>query len=532
MCRLKVIQLAIVSVLFLGAAFSTAAMTKPNVVLFLADDMGFADCGVYNCTDILTPHIDSLAHNGVRFTNGYTSGCVCSPTRAGLISCRYQQRLGFDANAEGKARPGTVDRGPRALDINQITFPQRMKALGYATGMVGKWHIGSGDGYRPNQRGFDFFYGIMPHGLGAKGPHGETPPPTYRDEVAVATPPNHMETFCDESLKFIDDNRDKPFLLYMAFTAVHGPFVAPEPWFSRQESSLPAARRRYAADMAQLDKVVGRVMQRLRERGLEENTLVFFLSDNGGPGGAVNNGALRGTKWTVWEGGIHVPFIAYWKGRFEAGRVLDQPVIQLDIPATAFAAAGAEVAPDWNIDGANLLPLLEGKSDAAPHEALFWRFGVQYAVRQGDWKLVKPHINMAPRLHNLAQDIGEQNDLAAQHPERVKQLQELWDKWNAKNEPPRWIDQRWNGDGAKFIRKNRRKAVKKPAVSAPDSWLEPVQLSGSWDRVAVALCFRRRVRVQPAMRPRRLLCRVRYGCSQSRQAILHYRFALRSAIPR
>lgn len=440
----------------LAAASAWAA--KPNIVLFVADDMGFADCGVTGCKDIPTPNIDALAKNGVRFTQGYTSGCVCSPTRAGLVTGRYQQRFGFDANAEGQNK---TEKEPRALDLKQTTFPQRLKALGYATGMVGKWHLGAQDGYLPNQRGFDFFYGILPFGLGGKGPNGETPPPVYRNAAVAETPKNHMEAFCYEALAFVDAHQTEPFLLYLPFTAVHAPFVGPQPWLDQHDAAAPASRRTYGADLRQMDDIVGRVMARLRERGLEENTLVFFFSDNGGPGGAADNTPFRGTKWTLWEGGIHVPFVAQWKGRIPAGRVLNHPVIQVDVAATALAAAGAEIAPDWKLDGANLLPLLEGRTDAAPHEALYWRFGVQYAVRQGDWKLVKPHVNQAPRLHNLAQDPGEQTDLAAQHPDKVKQLQSLWDAWNAGNEPPRWIDERWNGDGAKQKKHGKAAGKKK-----------------------------------------------------------------------
>ncbi len=443
-------------------ATAGVAAPKPNIVLFVADDMGFADCGSFGCKDIPTPNIDALAKNGVRFTSGYTSGCVCSPTRAGLISGRYQQRFGFDANAEGKGKPGE-DRAPRALDIRQVTFPQRMKALGYATGMFGKWHLGLEEGYQPTQRGFDTFYGILPFGLAGKGPNGETPPPVYRGTAVAETPKNHMEAFCSEALAFVEQHQKEPFLLYLPFTAVHGPFVGPQPWLDQHDAAAPASRRKYGADLRQMDDIIGRMMARLRELGLEENTLIFFFSDNGGPGGAADNGPLRGTKWTLWEGGIHVPFIAQWKGRFPAGRTLDQPVIQVDIPATALAAAGAELLPEWKLDGANLLPLLENKTTVAPHDALYWRFGVQYAVRQGDWKLVKAHIDQAPRLHNLAQDLGEQNDLASANPEKVKQLQALWDAWNANNEAPRWIDNRWNGDGAKekkTIKKNRKKEAR------------------------------------------------------------------------
>jgi arylsulfatase A-like enzyme len=439
------------------------AAARPNVVLFVADDMGYADCGFNGCTDIATPNLDALAKGGVRFTSGYTSGCVCSPTRAGLISGRYQQRFGFDANAEGKPRPGVTDRGPRALDIAQTTFAQRMKALGYATGIFGKWHVGCDDGYQPHQRGFDATYCIYPYGLAGKGPDGETPPHPYRNGKVAEDPKNYMEAFCSEALAFVDAHQKEPFLLYLPFTAVHGPFVAPQPWLDQQDAAMPAVRRKYAADLQQMDDIIGRVMARLRERGLEENTLVFFFSDNGGPGGAAQNGPLRGTKWTVWEGGVRVPFAASWKGRIPAGRVIDHPVIQLDAAATALAAAGADIKPEWQLDGANLLPVMEGKAAAAPHEALYWRFGIQYAVRQGDWKLVKPHIDMAPRLHNLAADIGEQNDLAAQNPEKVKQLQALWDAWNAKNEQPRWIDERWNGDGAKEKKQAAKQVGKKKA---------------------------------------------------------------------
>jgi arylsulfatase A-like enzyme len=432
----------------------TFAAGKPNVVLFVADDMGFADCGVYGCKDISTPNIDSLAKHGVRFTHAYTSGSVCSPTRAGLMTGRYQQRFGFDANAEGKAAPG--DKGPRALDLQQVTMAQRMKALGYTTALIGKWHLGASPGYLPTERGFDEFYGYLPFGIGAMQPAG---PPIYRGTNIVEKPKNHMEQFCAEALSFIDRQQKNPFLLYLPFSAVHGPMVGPEPWLGKFSHLTPPPRRKYAADLAQMDDVIGRVMARLRERGLQENTLVFFFSDNGGSGGPSQNGPLRGTKWTLWDGGIHVPFIAQWKGRVPGGRVVDHPIIQVDILPTAIAAAGGEIKPEWKLDGANLLPCLEGKSAAPPHDALYWRFGVQYAVRQGDWKLVKPHINSEPKLFSLIQDPGEQTDLASKEPERAKKLQALWDAWNAHNEPPRWIDHRWNGDGPaekKAAAKNNR----------------------------------------------------------------------------
>jgi arylsulfatase A-like enzyme len=188
------------------------------------------------------------------------------------------------------------------------------------------------------------------------------------------------------------------------------------------------------------------VLAKLREHKLEENTLIFFASDNGGPLNAhVSNGPYAGGKWSLWEGGIRSPIFIQWKGRIPAGRELPHMINQLDFLPTALAAAGVGAKPEWQLDGVNLLPWLEGKTDKAPHDALYWRFGVQYAVRQGDWKLVKPELKQAPKLFNLAADPGEKTDLAAKMPDKVKQLQALWDAWNAKNEPPRWIDERWNG---------------------------------------------------------------------------------------
>lgn len=440
----------ILAYLLLAIVFTKAlaADRPPNVVIFVADDMGYADCGVYGSKDIPTPHIDALAAGGVRFTNAYTSGCVCSPSRAGLLSGRYQQRFGFDANAEGG--PAPTDRGPRALDIAQVTFAQRMKALGYATGIFGKWHQGDEPGYRPTERGFDAFYGIHPYGLAAR--QKGKPVQFYRGLEPVETPKDAMEAFAHEAAGFVDRHADKPFLLYLPFTAVHGPFVGPEPWLSQFDTLVPANRRKYASDLAQMDTLIGRLMAQLRSKGLEERTLVFFFSDNGGAGGATNNGPLRGTKWMLWEGGIRVPFIAQWKGRIPAGRVIDHPVMQIDLLPTAVAAAGAEVRTDWRLDGANLLPMLEGRTQAAPHDALYWRFGVTWAVRQGDWKLIKGHVAQPVRLYHLAKDVGEKEDLAAQEPQRVRELQALWDTWNAQNEAPRWIDRRWEGDGPKALK--------------------------------------------------------------------------------
>ena len=448
----------------LSLPWPASAAEKPNILVIVADDMGYADCGVQGCKDVATPSIDSLARNGVRFTNGYVSGCVCSPSRAGIITGRYQQRCGHDANPKGQF----------GLDLKETTMAQRMKAAGYVAGITGKWHLGEEKEQMPLSRGFDEFYGILPHGIAAekKGSGVQV----YRGWDKVETPSDHTVKFGEEAGAFIERHKSEPWFLYLPFTAVHAPHVAPESYVQKFAHIEDKGRRQLCAMISVMDDRIGAVLAKLRELKLEERTLIFFISDNGGPQSrTVHNGPLRGGKWTVWEGGIRVPFMVQWKGHVAPGRVLDTPVIALDILPTALAAAKVDVSlretnsatnlsrserttlAETALDGVNLLPLLEGKTDKLAREALFWRFGVQFAVRQGDWKLVKASRDMQPALFNLATDIGEKSDLAAQQPDKVKQLTALWESWNARNIPPRWEDQRWNGLEEKAANKRAKK---------------------------------------------------------------------------
>jgi arylsulfatase A-like enzyme len=422
---------------------------KTNFVIFLVDDPGYADFGFQGSTRIKTPNIDRLAREGVRFTNGYSTGCVCSPSRAGLLTGRYQQRFGLDSNAVGKPLP--TDKGPRALDSAQKTIATRLKALGYATALFGKWHLGDEPQYLPTSHGFDEFVGVLGSGISHKKNDAQKRQREnffYRGQDAVPLPENPMETYCQEAVSFIARNKSKPFFLFLPFTHVHGPSVGAKPYIDDQDQNLPISVRKYLADIAETDAVVGRVMDALRENGVEENTLVFFLGDNGGAkGNYLDNGLLRKTKWFLWEGGIRVPFLIYAKGQIQGGRVFDHPVINLDITRTIFSAIDIKVDPVWKLDGADLLPILKNKSNMPPHDALFWRYGVQYAVRREDWKLVKPGIDDIPHLYNLKTDISETNDLALHQPEKVQELQTLWDAWNRNNEPERWYDARTEGKG-------------------------------------------------------------------------------------
>ncbi len=425
----------------------SAALAKPNVLIFYLDDMGWAQPGCYGGKLAPTPNMDSLAAGGVRFTDGYSSGCICSPGRVGLMTGRYQARTGHDANPT---------KAGRELLLSETTMAQRMKAIGYTTGIVGKWHLGDTSvEFMPPARGFDFAVGSVGNLGEGKGPS------FYRGKDLTAELPGAPITspvYARESLAFIEQNKDKPWFLYLAFNAVHSPHVASEKWLEKFKD-LPKRDAQYAGLVAEADETIGAVMAKLRELKQEENTLIFLISDNGGAAAQAEMGGLRGRKWFCWEGGVRVSWLAAWKGRIPGGRVSHEPVIQLDVLPTALAAAGASAKAETTLlDGVNLLPLLESKADKLASRALYFRFGVQYAVREGDWKLVKASKDMTPMLVNLASDPGEQTDLTAQQPEKAKALQSLFEKWNATMQPPRWEDQRWNGDEDRKASKKAKKA--------------------------------------------------------------------------
>lgn len=437
-----------------GISLSSAAADRPNIVVILADDLGFADLGVQGGKDIPTPHIDSLAKNGTRFTQAYVSCPYCSPTRAGLNTGRYQTRFGHEYN-----EPGPTGRPSFGLPLTEKTIADRMQALGYKTGAIGKWHLGYSTDRRPMARGYEEFYGTL----------GNTPfhKPTNFVDSRKSPDPMPMEdpdfyttdAYAQRAVEFIAAHKSESFFLYLPFNACHVPSQAPQKYLDRFPNIADAERKLYAGMLSALDDAVGRVLVALREQKLEENTLVFFTADNGGPmtkmgQNGSNNAPHRGQKGDVWDGGIHVPLFAQWKGRLPAGKVDDRPVISLDILPTAVAAAGGTISTDWQLDGVNLLPYLEGTNATAPHDHLCWRFGPQWAIRQGDWKLAqgfdeeanpmpgqpdKYKVVALPQLFNLASDPGETKDLAAAQPEKVAALKALYDKWNANNKEPAWV---------------------------------------------------------------------------------------------
>ena len=419
------------------------AYSKPNIVIFYLDDMGWAQPGAYGGKLAPTPNMDRLATDGVRFTNGYSSGCVCSPGRVGLMTGRYQARTGHDANPT---------REGRELLLSEKTMAQHLKPAGYTTGIVGKWHLGdTAPEFMPLARGFDFAMGTVGNLGEGKGPSFYRGNELLKElEGAPVTSPVYAKEACG----FIDANKDKPFFLYLSFNAVHSPIVASPHWLEKFKH-LDKRQQAYAALIGEADEAIGTVMTRLRDLKLEENTLIFCISDNGGANALAEQSGLRGSKWFVWEGGIRVTWMAQWKGTIPGNRVVNDPVIQLDVLPTALAAC--EQTSSVELDGMNLLPLLKGETEKLAPRELYFRFGVQHAVRQGDWKLVKASKDMEPMLVNLTTDPGEQRDLSAENPAKKAELSALFDKWNASMQPPRWEDQRWNGDPERKTDKKKKK---------------------------------------------------------------------------
>ena len=413
-----------------------AQIRRPNVIVIFSDDHGWGEISCNAKTDAPTPHIDSIAANGVRFTDGYVSCPVCSPSRAGLLTGRYQQRFGHYGNPQP-----ALDRKQWGLPLDQKTMADYMKELGYATGAIGKWHLGDIAAYHPNRRGFDEFFGF----IGGAHPYLNPTINSFNTIQRNGKPVDEKEyltdAFAREAVSFIERHKARPFFLYLPFNAVHAPLDIPPKLADAFPEIKDPKRRAYARMQKSMDDAVGQVLAKVRELDLEHDTLIFFVGDNGGPtpGTTSSNGPFKGYKTQVFEGGIRVPFVAQWRGHIAEGKVESRPVISLDILPTALAAAAGKVAA--NVDGINLLPYLRGNRTGRPHASLCWKFAGQSAIRMGDWKLAQ-HEKHGVRLYNLAEDPGEKKNLAAANPERVKQLQKVWGDWDAGNVKPLWAPKR------------------------------------------------------------------------------------------
>lgn len=423
----------------------TKAADKPNIVLIIADDAGYADFGFQGSKEMVTPHLDKLATQGIRFTQGYVSASTCGPSRAGIMTGRYQQRFGFEENnVPGFMSANTAaDGDDMGLPLTEKTIGQYMKDLGYHTGYFGKWHQGGADRFHPTKRGFDEFYGFRGGSRSYFAYKKDPKLPENRMERGFGhyEEPNGYLTdvLGDEVARFIEKNKKKPFFVVLAFNAVHTPLEYTQEDYDKFPN-LSGMRREQAAMNIAMDRACGLVLDKLKELGLSENTLVAFTNDNGGPTdkNAASNLPLAGTKSNHLEGGIRIPFLISWPAKLKAGAVYNNPVITLDLLPTFVAAGGGDAGALTNLDGVNLLPYLQGENFERPHQVLHWKKQGRGAIRVGDWKLIR-YSDRPAELFYLPDDISEQHDLAAQNPERVRKMYKMLYEWEMTLERPRWL---------------------------------------------------------------------------------------------
>lgn len=471
---------------YMSSTKPTEAVDRPNIIVLVADDLGKHDISLYGDKGVPTPNIDALAASGVKFTDGYVTAPICSPSRAGLLTGRYQQRFGHELqpgdryprnvleytlakrlvlngdwklNERQRPYPSPDSMATQGLPQAEITFADLAKTQGYATGVVGKWHLGHTAGFIPLERGFDYHYGFYQafslfSPVDAPGivvqrhtdatdkyiwENGRIGTGQIRRNSTVIDEPSYLtERFAEEAEGFIEKHRNEPFLLYVPFNAPHTPFQVPQSYFDRFASEADTNKRVYYAMISALDDAVGRIVDKVRASGLEEKTLIAFTSDNGGAvyTHATTNAPLKGGKLSHFEGGINVPFVLSWKGKIAPGTEYRHPVSTLDFFRTIAAAIHAPLPSDRSYDGVDLVQKVNAGEPA--HAALFWRSGTSKAVRQGDWKLVISERSAKRWLYNLAEDKSESKELSAAHPEKVEELLAALKAWEDGLIAPLW----------------------------------------------------------------------------------------------
>jgi arylsulfatase A-like enzyme len=435
----------------LSVGLLAASPSKPNLIVIMTDDMGYADVGFNGCQDIPTPNIDRIADQGVVFTNGYVAYPVCGPSRAGFMTGRYQQRFGFERNPQYR-----TDDPNMGLPLSEDTIASVLQKIGYTSGIVGKWHLGAHPNLHPLARGFEFFHGHLggghryfPEELTIQDSHQATDEPSsyrtwiLRNHEPVKPTKYLTDDFSDAAVEFVEANKDNPFFLFLAYNAPHGPLQATDEYLARFPDIPEGKRKTYAAMVSAVDDGVGRVLNKLEELEISGNTLVFFLSDNGGP--TTKNGSrntpLRGNKSDVWEGGHRVPFALQWKGQLAGGKKYDHPVSSLDIMGTIVGLTDAPIAKERPLDGVNLVPFLKKQTKGVPHQALYLRKWDQkrYSIRKGNFKYVIPGANMKPQLFDLERDIAEENNILFSNKEIATEMEKLLRRWESELMEPQFL---------------------------------------------------------------------------------------------
>ena len=414
---------------------------KPNIILILTDDQGYADVGFNGSKDILTPHIDKIAEDGIIFSDGYVSHPYCSPSRAGLMTGRYQQRFGHEHNVLFSPQDSTM-----GTPNNEVFLSNKMKEAGYKTCAIGKWHLGDHPNFLPPQRGFDHWFGFSGGHMNYWGYPYSKNKTMHIQRNGKNVDHNGLtyltDDFTNEALSFIKQQKDTPFFMYLSYNAPHSPDHATKQYLEKADHIENGIRSVYAAMIAGVDEGVGRIDSLLTRLGIRENTLIIFLSDNGGRLDAANNGQFRGHKGMLFEGGIRVPFTMSWPAKLPQNTTYNQPVISLDIFSTCLAAANLKLNDSLRLDGKNLLPFLKNNLTEAPHKALFWRVanGEEYAIRKGNYKLIKSAYKNKTMLFDLSKDEMETHDISSLKPELFNELEKLYTNWNRDLAEPRWTD--------------------------------------------------------------------------------------------
>lgn len=441
----------------IGTPSIALANEKPNIVIILTDDQGYADVSYnpHSPPEVSTPNIDALAHSSIICTQAYTSGHVCSPTRAGLMTGRCQQRFGIYTAGEGGS----------GVPLDEVFIPQRLKPAGYVSGALGKWHLGLTKEYHAMNRGFDEFYGFMGRGAHPYFDHSDMDHPIYRGLKPIKEEGYLTTRITEEAVDFIDRHEKDPFFLYVAYNAVHSPPEAPE----EDIKNVTGDKKRdtLMAMIKHLDLGVGEIVSSLRKHDIFDNTLLIFLTDNGGSGAMnANNAPLRGFKQMDYEGGIHVPFIVSWPDQLEGGKKCDVPMWSIDLFATALDAAGLPMPKDKALDGKSILPALKGETDKL-REEFFWSSAGEkgkWVVRSGKWKLVAEKKRI--ELFDLEKDLSETTDLAAKYPKVVSELTAKYNLWlDEMADPVSKQPKRWSPDavapGKKMSNKEKKAAREK-----------------------------------------------------------------------
>lgn len=449
-------KIKIIIALFITSVINSFGQSKPNIILILADDLGYADVGYHGGKEIPTKNIDYLASTGTYFTAGYAMAPVCAPSRAGMLTGRYQNRFGFEDNPDGPFRQ-TKEVKP-GIPLDELTIGELLHREGYKTAWIGKDHQGKYEEFMPYNRGFDFFFGFN-NGASSYFVKDNKKQMLLKGNKPVKNESGYLtDAFGREAIHFIKRNKDKPFFLYVPFNAIHGPLQAKPKDLKLFNNIVDEKRRTLAAMHYAMDRNIGKIIDEVKAQNLEENTLIIFYSDNGGKPNDNHsyNYPLKGQKGEVLEGGIRVPFLFRWKGKIKENKQLDFPIAAIDIFPTIMSAINSTTILDKKLDGIDLMPYLTNKKVAPENREIYWRFLYQWAVRNNEWKLMKLKDKNELELYHISEDISESKNVVKDYPDIAKELKNKFDSWSEEMMKPQWSWQPQFG-GPIDLRKSKKK---------------------------------------------------------------------------